>query len=59
MTAPIIGLRTGETQEITLETIAATGQAMGLTRAQITAALEAIMEAEEELKQEPTWQSIT
>jgi hypothetical protein len=44
----IIGRRIGETNEITVETIRATGLAMGLSEAQIAKAIEALVEAQEE-----------
>lgn len=45
---PIIGRREGDTLEVTVATIRATGKAVGLSESQIAAALEAVMTAEEE-----------
>mgnify|MGYP003554589930 FL=1 len=45
---PTIGRRIGETNEITVETIRSTGQAMGLTEAQIATAIEALLKAQEQ-----------
>lgn len=42
------GRREADTQEITAESIRALGAAMGLTEAQITTAIDAVMKAEEE-----------
>ena len=45
---PTIGRRVGETNEITVETIRATGQAMGLTEVQIAKAIEALLKVQEQ-----------
>lgn len=52
MTESIIGRRVGETNEITAETIRATGLANNLTEAQIAKAIEAILQAQQELEKE-------
>lgn len=44
----IIGRRVGETNEITIETIRATGLAEGLTEKQIAKVIEAVLKAQEE-----------
>ena len=43
-----IGRRIGDTIEITVETIRATGKEMNLTEAQIAKAIEALLKAQEE-----------
>ena len=48
MADPTLGRRATDEKEVTTESIRAIGQAMGLTEAQIAAAIEAVMKAEEE-----------
>lgn len=48
MSDTIIGRRVGETNEITVETIRATGKEMKLTEAQIAKAIEALLKAQEQ-----------
>jgi len=50
MKEQIIGRRVGETNEVTVETIRATGKEMGLTEAQIAKAIEALLKAQEQEK---------
>ena len=45
---PTIGRRVGETNEITVETIRATGKEMKLTETQIAKAIEALLKAQEQ-----------